>query len=140
MCADLTPDHKATGLTESKSNVVSLLMYGRGTLKATQGTANKLQSFVNRCLRSALRMWWQKTVANREIWETIEMRKCKWIGHILRKDQNNVTRQGLDWSRRESEGSARRERDVCRGGTNGGLLWPCVRRRNNGNGEDDHGH
>jgi hypothetical protein len=26
------------------------------------------------------------------------MRKWKWIGHTLRKDQNNITRQGLDWN------------------------------------------
>jgi hypothetical protein len=29
------------------------------------------------------------------------MRKWKWIGHSLRKDQNNVTRQGLDCNPQE---------------------------------------
>jgi hypothetical protein len=54
-----------------------------------------------------LRIWWPKTISNKELWETtqqipisskIKIRKWKWIGHTLRKDQNNVTRQGLDWN------------------------------------------
>jgi hypothetical protein len=50
-----------------------------------------------------MRIWWPKTITDKELWETqqipisseIEMRKWKWIGHTLRKDQNNITKQGL---------------------------------------------
>jgi hypothetical protein len=54
-----------------------------------------------------LRIWCPKPISNKELWETtqqipisseIKMRKWKWIGHTLRKDQNNITRQGLDWN------------------------------------------
>jgi hypothetical protein len=60
-----------------------------------------------------LRIWWPKTITNKELWETtqqiptdreIKIRKWKWIGHTLRKGQNNITRQGLDEpTRREKE-------------------------------------
>jgi hypothetical protein len=54
-----------------------------------------------------LRIWWPKIISNKELWETtqqipisseIKIRKWKWIGHTLRKDKNNFTRQGLDWN------------------------------------------
>jgi hypothetical protein len=54
-----------------------------------------------------LRIWWPKTISNKDLWETtqqipisseIKMRKWKWIEDTLRKDQNNITRQGLHWN------------------------------------------
>jgi hypothetical protein len=52
-----------------------------------------------------LRIWWPKIISNKELWETTwqipvssEIKMRKWIGHTLRKDQNNITRQGLDWN------------------------------------------
>jgi hypothetical protein len=35
------------------------------------------------------------------------MRKWKWIGHTLRKDQNNITREGLNWNPKEKLGKGR---------------------------------
>jgi hypothetical protein len=86
---------------------MSVLLYGCETWKITQDIINKLQTFVNRCLRNILRIWWPKTITNKELWETtqqipinreIKIRKWKWIGQTLIKDQNNNTRQGLDWN------------------------------------------
>jgi hypothetical protein len=37
----------------------------------------------------------------------IKKRKWKWIGHTLRKGQNNITRQGLDWN---TQGERRKDR------------------------------
>jgi hypothetical protein len=51
-----------------------------------------------------LRIWWPKTISNKDLWETsqqipisseIKMTKWKWIGHTLRRDQNNITRHRL---------------------------------------------
>jgi hypothetical protein len=74
-----------------------------------------------------LRIWWPKTISNKELWETtkqipisseIKMRQWKWIGHTLRKDQNNITRQGLDWNpegeRRKGRPSYLEENSVSR--------------------------
>jgi hypothetical protein len=78
----------------------------------------------------------------------IKMRKWKWIGHTLRKDQNNITRQGLDlnpqgkqrkgrpratWKRSLSR-TTRAKCVLERGKTNGkktesaggNLRWICV--------------
>jgi hypothetical protein len=95
---------------------MSVLLYGCETWKTTQEIINKLQTSVNRCLHNILRIWWPKTISNKELWETTQripisnefkMRKWKWIGHTLRKDQNNITRQGLDWN---PQGKQRRRR------------------------------
>jgi hypothetical protein len=99
--------HKRTKIRIFKSNVMSVLVYGCETWKITQDIINKLQTFVNRCLRNILRIWWPKTITNKDLWETtqqipfgreIKIRKWKWIGQTLRKDQNTITRQGLDWN------------------------------------------
>jgi hypothetical protein len=101
-----------------KSNVMPVLLYGCETWKIKQDIVNKLQTFVNRCLRNILRIWWPKTIINKELWETtqqisinreIKIRTWTWIGHTLRKDQNNNTRQGLDWNPQEREGTVSQE-------------------------------
>ena len=55
-----------------------------------------LQTFVNRCLRRILRIWWPNKISNKELWEKtneeeielqIKRRKWGWIGHSLRKDR-----------------------------------------------------
>jgi hypothetical protein len=98
--------HKKTKLRIFKSNVMSVLLYGCKTWK-TQEIINKLKSFVNRCLCNILRIWRPKTKSNKDLWEKtqqipisseIKMRKWKCIGHTLRNDQNNITRQGLNWN------------------------------------------
>jgi hypothetical protein len=108
--------HKRTKIRLFKSNVMSVLLYGCATWKITQDIIKKLQTFVNRCVRNILRIWWPKTTTNKELWETtqqipidreLKIRKWKWIGHTLIKDQNNITRQGLEPTRREKEGQAK---------------------------------
>jgi hypothetical protein len=48
--------HKRTKIRIFKSNVMSVLLYGCETWKITQDIINKLQTFVNRCLRNILRI------------------------------------------------------------------------------------
>jgi predicted ThiF/HesA family dinucleotide-utilizing enzyme len=52
-----------------KSNVVSVLLYGCETWKATQEIIKKLQTLVSGYLHNILRMWWPKTVSNKELWK-----------------------------------------------------------------------
>ena len=67
----------------------------------------KLQVFINRCLRSIMGIWWQETISNKELWERagqheiskqIKFRKWKWIGHVLRRENDNITRMAFDWN------------------------------------------
>src|SRR3984885_2003655 len=67
----------------------------------------KLQKFVNKSLRYILGIKWPDTISNQLLLETTKMdpiiisikkRKWKWIGHTLRREQNNIARQALEWN------------------------------------------
>ena len=66
-----------------------------------------IQTFINKCLCQILQLKWHYRVPNTELWNRanwapmsiqIRHRKWKWVGHTLRKDPSNVTRQALDWN------------------------------------------
>lgn len=89
------------------SNVKSILLYSCETWKATKQIERKLQVFINRCLRSIMGIWWPETISNKELWERagqheiskeIKFRKWKWIGHVLRRENDNITRMAFDWN------------------------------------------
>jgi hypothetical protein len=74
------------------TTVISILLYRAETWKTTKGIVQKLQAFVNKCLRKIL--WWPNLISNEEVWRLtnhepiniiIKRRKWKWIGHTLRK-------------------------------------------------------
>ena len=98
------------------SNVKSVLLYGCETWKATAGTLKKVQTFVNRCLRTILKIRWDERVRNKDLWERagqvpmkeeIGKRKWRWIGHTLRKPKGNLTRQSLRWNPQGNRGQKR---------------------------------
>ena len=89
------------------TNVKAVLLYGSETWRTTKQTSQKLQIFVNKCLRRILKISWTDRVTNEMLWELageepiitqISKRKWRWIGHILRKPANNITRQALRWN------------------------------------------
>ncbi|PFX23506.1 Retrovirus-related Pol polyprotein from type-2 retrotransposable element R2DM [Stylophora pistillata] len=89
------------------TNVKAVLLYGSETWRTTNQTSQKLQTFVNKCLRRILKISWTDRVTNEMLWELageepiitqISKRKWRWIGHILRKPANNITRQALRWN------------------------------------------
>ena len=89
------------------TNVKSVLLYGSETWKMTKALQNKIQTFVNNCLRRILNIRWQDKVRNEEIWRRadqvlldtqIKERKWRWIGHTLRKPENNIARQAMTWN------------------------------------------
>lgn len=93
-----------TKLRIFNSNVKSILLYGSETWAITESIRKKLQTFVNRCFRRILRIYWPNVISNRELWERtnqqpieieIGRRKWSWLGHTLRKQESNITRQAL---------------------------------------------
>ena len=77
-----------TKLRIFNSNVKSVLLYGCETWLTSELLCNKIQVFVNRCLRTILRIWWPDTISNAELWSKckqspiateIKRRKWKWI-------------------------------------------------------------
>ena len=86
----------ATKIRIFNSNVKPVLLYGSETWRMTEKTVSKLQTFINRCLRRILQIYWPDTISNVTLWETtgqlpvkeqIKKRKWTWIGHIHFGDQ-----------------------------------------------------
>ena len=89
------------------SNVKPVLMYGAETWRTTKSIIQKVQTFINGCLRRILQIRWPHTISNADLWqrtnqipveEEMRRRRWGWIGHTLRKPANNITRQALKWN------------------------------------------
>ena len=89
------------------SNVKSVLLYACETWFTSSSLIQKIQVFINTCLRKILKIWWPNTITNIELHKKcrqkpveteIKMRKWRWIGHTLRKEPNEICRQALDWN------------------------------------------
>ena len=87
--------------------VKSVLLYGCATWLVTSEIWRKIQTFVNRCLRYILRIWWPKTISNKDLWTAtdqedinleIRKRKFRWISHTLRKDDGEIPKDALHWN------------------------------------------
>ena len=48
---------------------VQVLLYGSDTWHVTKTNTNKLQTFINKCLRNALQISWPEMIPNEELWE-----------------------------------------------------------------------
>ena len=76
----------------------------------------KIQTFVDRCLRYILRIWWLNVISNKDLWRVtgqedinldIRKRKLRWIGHTLRKEDGEIPKAALLWN---TQGSRKRGR------------------------------
>ena len=82
-----------TKLCIFNSSAKSVLLYGCETWRTTQTMQQKIQTFLNTCLRCIYKIQWQKKIRNEDLWEQagqelvakqILRRKWGWIGHTLR--------------------------------------------------------
>ena len=96
-----------TNMRIFNSSVKSVLLYSSETWRITKHTVNKIQTFVNRCLRSIMNVKRSDEVSNNTLWTKtnqlpveieIKRRKWHWIGHTLRKPTSSITRQALTWN------------------------------------------
>nr|KAG5704999.1 hypothetical protein BaRGS_022841 [Batillaria attramentaria] len=132
-----------TKLRIFNSNVKSVLLYGCETWRTTKTMQQKIQTFLNTCLRRIFNIRWPEKIRNEELWERAGQepvakqilkfqRKWGWIGHTLRKPASSTTRQALTWNpqgkrkRGRPRNSWRRdtEAELCKQGTN----WTGVAR------------
>lgn len=67
------------------SNIKSVLLYGSETWRMIEKRESKLQTFINRCLRRILGIYWPATIINANLWEATgqepvrqEMTSRKW--------------------------------------------------------------
>jgi hypothetical protein len=96
--------------------VKSVLLYGCQTWLVTCESQRKLQTFVNRCLRYIVKIWWPRVISNEKLWEMtgqininkeIKQRKFVWIGHTLRKDDSGPCKAALQWNPQGTRGRGR---------------------------------
>lgn len=106
-CWKSTKIARGTKLRVFNACVKSVLLYGSETWLINKISIQKIQVFINKCLRIICRIFWPETIINDDLWqltkqEPIELqirkRKYRWIGHALRKPKNSIARQALDWS------------------------------------------
>ncbi|VDP38217.1 unnamed protein product [Schistosoma curassoni] len=78
------------------TNVKTVLLYGAETRRTTKAIIQKIQVFINSCLRKILRICWPDTISSNQLWERtnqipveeeIRMKRWKWIGHIEESTQ-----------------------------------------------------
>ena len=83
------------------TNVKSVLSHGSETWRVTKTNTNKLQTFINKCLRYVLQIRCPEMIPYEELWERtgqeqiiteIKRRKWGWIGHTLQKPATITTR------------------------------------------------
>nr|KAG5700914.1 hypothetical protein BaRGS_012321 [Batillaria attramentaria] len=105
-----------TKLRLYQSCVLSTLLYGSECWRMTEGDLNKLSTFHTKSLRRILRIFWPETISNQNLlvqcnqdsMETIIMRRrWRWIGHVIRREPDNITRTALHWT---PEGKRKRGR------------------------------
>ena len=96
-----------TKLKIYQSCVMSRLWYGSECRKRTESKITRLYVFHTKNLRRILRVFWPDIISsqrllarcNQDSMETIIMRRWwRWIGHVMRREQDNITRTALHWT------------------------------------------
>ena len=84
-----------------------MLLYGCETWRMTKRDEAKLDIFLHKCLRSLLKNYWPMKVSNEEvrrrnrtciISELMKRRRWRWIGHVLRMNNQQNPRIALTWA------------------------------------------
>ena len=96
-----------TKLKLYQSCVVSTLLYGSECWRMTEADLTKLRSFHTTCLRRIQRIFWPQKISNEDLLRRckqvdmgtiISRRRWRWIGHVLRKEPQSITRTALHWT------------------------------------------
>ena len=81
-----------------------MMLYGAEMWRVTATDLNKLDVFHCTCLRRVLRRFWPNHLSKEEPYEStdstlvsalIRVRRWHWIGHVLRKSPDNISRTAL---------------------------------------------
>ena len=60
-----------TKLRIFNSNVKVVLLYGSETRRRKKKTLQRIQTFINRCLRRIFNIWWPERIRNEELWQRV---------------------------------------------------------------------
>jgi len=107
---------RATKVKIFNSSVKAVLLYASESWTVTQRTVDRIQVFINKCLRRILNIHWPHRIANKELWkktseqpvlEQLRRRKWNWIGHTLRRSDDSIVKQVLRWMPQGDRGRGR---------------------------------
>ena len=96
-----------TKLKLYQSCVLSTLLYGSECWRMTKNDLSKLSVFHTKSLRRICRIFWPNTISNEALYaqchqdsmeSIITRRRWRWIGHVMRKDRDDITRTALHWT------------------------------------------
>ena len=88
------------------SPVKSVLLYGCETSKMNESDNNKLDTFQFKCLRRILKIRWPYIVSKddilsrtkvKRITTEVKIRRWRWIGHVLRMQNNCYCQTAMSW-------------------------------------------
>ena len=89
------------------SCVLSTLLYGSECWRMTEHNLSRLVSFHTASLRKILRIFLRRKISNDELRKQTKREdirtlvtswRWRWIGHVLRKDNNNIARIAMRWA------------------------------------------
>ncbi|MGQ7663692.1 hypothetical protein ACTGXD_12980 [Streptococcus suis] len=101
-----------------KTNVKSVLFYGCETWKVTLSISQRIQVFVNKCLRIICGIFYPDKIKNAQLHAITQQqptaieigkRKWGWIGHTLRKQHTDIARQAIFWNAQGRRNVGRRK-------------------------------
>ena len=82
-------------------------MYASETWRPSERIESKLRAFEGRCLRRILKIRWEDRITNKEvatltgidcIIAEIKQRRWRWLGHVMRMDDNRHPKIALTWT------------------------------------------
>jgi hypothetical protein len=71
-----------------------------------------LEGFHSTFLRKICKTYWPRRISNSDLFErtgqkfiiaTIKQKQLKWLGHVIRKEQNSITKIALKWTPAEGK-------------------------------------
>ena len=86
--------------------IKSILLYGSETWLVRNSDMDKIQVFINKCLRIICKVFYPNRIRNEDLWrlsgedpmkKQIKRKKWRFIGHSLRRT-SSTTKQALDWT------------------------------------------
>ena len=85
---------------------MSVLLYGSETWKMNKTNENMVDTFLHQSLRRLLKIYWPQKVTNEDVRRQTNMekistiikrRRSKWLGHVLRMQNNRHAKVAVTW-------------------------------------------